>query len=232
MAASYRKRALTATESRGATAAFDPSPPLALCTSGWLDDCIRAETVNCTSTDDRPLPLRRSRSPCREERQPKAANCIRAIVFSRPEAEVPQAVHPQSSEMDAPPSDEWLEPWLPELQAAAGSLDVLELGCDTGRDTLWLVNHGFGVVATDISADGLHACAALAPAARLLRHDLARPMPFRDGGIRCRHCQPVPALLRLGDHRGGRSGNQAVSCALRPAALPPQFRPRPPARRG
>lgn len=85
--------------------------------------------------------------------------------------------------MDVDSLDEWLELWLPELRAAAGTLRVLELGCDTGRDTLWLVNHGFGVVATDISADGLHACAALAPAAHCLHHDLARPMPFRDGAF-------------------------------------------------
>lgn len=85
--------------------------------------------------------------------------------------------------MDVNPSDEWLELWLPELRAAAGSRGVLELGCDTGRDTLWLVRHGFGVVATDVSADGLHTYAALAPAAHRVRHDLARPMPFRDGAF-------------------------------------------------
>jgi SAM-dependent methyltransferase len=85
--------------------------------------------------------------------------------------------------MKATPSDDWLEPWLPELAAAARSLPVLELGCDTGRDTLWLVNHGMRVVATDISQESVHACAALVPAAHCLRHDLARPMPFREGAF-------------------------------------------------
>lgn len=44
---------------RSRTAPNDPLPSCALCTSGWLNDCIGAETVNWTSTVDRPQPLRR-----------------------------------------------------------------------------------------------------------------------------------------------------------------------------
>lgn len=82
--------------------------------------------------------------------------------------------------MGANPLDDWLEPWLPELRAAAGTRSVLELGCDTGRDTRWLVDHGFPVVATDIAADALAACATRVPEASYIRHDLAAAMPFGD----------------------------------------------------
>jgi SAM-dependent methyltransferase len=85
--------------------------------------------------------------------------------------------------MEASPLDEWLAPWLPRLAAAAGALRVLELGCDTGQDTRWLADHGFDVVATDISSEALRACAASAPSAHCIRHDLARPMPFRSGAF-------------------------------------------------
>jgi SAM-dependent methyltransferase len=85
--------------------------------------------------------------------------------------------------MNANPADEWLEPWLPQLRAASDSMPVLELGCDTGRDTLWLVKQGFEVVATDVSATALKECAALAPAARCIRHDLRDPMPFTDAAF-------------------------------------------------
>jgi hypothetical protein len=46
--------------------------------------CIDPESAHLASSADRPPSLRRSRFPCREERQPNTANCIRANVFSRP----------------------------------------------------------------------------------------------------------------------------------------------------
>lgn len=60
---------------------------------------------------------------------------------------------------------------------------MLEIGCDTGRDTLWLGKHGFDVVATDLSESALTACAALTPGARLVLHDLREPIPFADGSF-------------------------------------------------
>jgi SAM-dependent methyltransferase len=79
--------------------------------------------------------------------------------------------------------DLWLERWLPLLRDAAGGRPVLELGCDTGRDTAWLVQQGFEVVATDIDATALRLCAARVPAAHLLQHDLRQPLPFADGSF-------------------------------------------------
>lgn len=77
--------------------------------------------------------------------------------------------------------DRWMDRWLPLLREAAGRGPVLELGCDTGGDTAWLLAQGFDVVATDIAAGALQACALAAPAARLVRHDLRTPLPFADG---------------------------------------------------
>jgi SAM-dependent methyltransferase len=85
--------------------------------------------------------------------------------------------------VDAHLSDQWLDPWLPQLRSASAAGRVLELGCDTGQDTLWLVKHGFSVVATDLSIDALKACAALASPALCVQHDLRQPMPFADGSF-------------------------------------------------
>lgn len=76
--------------------------------------------------------------------------------------------------------DPWLERWLPQLRKVA---HVLELGCDTGRDTAWLAGHGFSVVATDISTEALAACATAAPSAERLHHDLRDPLPFADSSF-------------------------------------------------
>jgi SAM-dependent methyltransferase len=73
--------------------------------------------------------------------------------------------------------DAWLDRWLPGMKARA---DILELGCDDGRDTAYLVERGFRVVATDVSQDALRACARTMPNARFVCHDLREPFPFRD----------------------------------------------------
>lgn len=82
-----------------------------------------------------------------------------------------------------PEDDRWMQRWLPALRAAAGSDPVLELGCDTGGDTAWLLAEGFLVVAGDISLPALQACANAAPAAQLLQLDLRQPLPFADASF-------------------------------------------------
>jgi SAM-dependent methyltransferase len=79
--------------------------------------------------------------------------------------------------------DQWLGPWLAGLRSAAASAPVLELGCDAGQDTAWLVKNGFDVVATDLSMDALKACAAHAVPASCVQHDLRHPMPFADASF-------------------------------------------------
>ena len=83
-----------------------------------------------------------------------------------------------------PAQDRWLERWLPLVrEAVAPDSHVLELGCDTGGDTAWLVQQGIGVVATDISLAALEACAVAVPGASLLQHDLRQPLPFATGSF-------------------------------------------------
>lgn len=76
-----------------------------------------------------------------------------------------------------------MQRWLPLLREAAGGQPVLELGCDTGGDTAWLLQQGLQVVAGDISLPALQQCAAAAPGARLLQLDLRQPLPFADAAF-------------------------------------------------
>ena len=74
--------------------------------------------------------------------------------------------------------DRWMQRWLPLLRQAARPGPVLELGCDTGGDTAWLLDQGLDVVAGDIAPQALRQCARCAPAARLLQFDLRAPLPL------------------------------------------------------
>ncbi len=79
-----------------------------------------------------------------------------------------------------PDRDLWLERWLAKMRTFPSGCDLLELGCGPGRDTKFLTERGFRVVAVDISQDALAACAREVPTAHLLQHDLAQPLPFAD----------------------------------------------------
>jgi len=73
--------------------------------------------------------------------------------------------------------------WRALLPRAGAGSPVLELGCDTGGDTVWLLREGLAVVATDLSMDALRVHREAAPAAMRLQHDLREPLPFRDGAF-------------------------------------------------
>lgn len=74
----------------------------------------------------------------------------------------------------------------PVLRAAVGDprgLAALDLGCGTGRHTLWLAAAGATVTAVDFS-EGMLAEARKRPGAqavRFLAHDLHQPLPLLDG---------------------------------------------------
>lgn len=76
-----------------------------------------------------------------------------------------------------PKDSDWLLRFLPEFERAGRR--VLDAGCGTGMDSRRLCRAGFAVVAFDRAP--LAAAAAEAPGAMLLRADLGRPLPFRDG---------------------------------------------------
>ncbi|WP_167772946.1 class I SAM-dependent methyltransferase [Ramlibacter humi] len=90
---------------------------------------------------------------------------------------------PDCAQMHGPQADRWMEHWLPAMRAAAAGTPVLELGCDTGGDTAWLLAQGFEVIGTDIAEDALRRCSVAAPRAALLLHDLRQPMPFADASF-------------------------------------------------
>ena len=60
--------------------------------------------------------------------------------------------------------------------------DILELGCGTGKNTAWLVNHG-RVVGLDFSTAMLERCRIAAPDAELKVADLTRTWPVGDQTI-------------------------------------------------
>jgi len=74
--------------------------------------------------------------------------------------------------------DLWLDSWIGLLEKQCVDGKILELGCDTGRDTNYLVNRGFHVVALDISEEALAKARIIAPSATYLRHDLRDRFPF------------------------------------------------------
>ena len=76
----------------------------------------------------------------------------------------------------------------PVLRAAVGGprgLTVLDLGCGTGRHSLWLAAAGASVTAVDFS-DGMLAEARAKPGAeavRFIQHSLHEPLPFADAAF-------------------------------------------------
>lgn len=115
-----------------------------------------------------------------------------------------------------PDDDRWMQRWLPLLGEACEGRPVLELGCDTGGDTAWLIAQGFDVIATDIAADALQACVRAAPGAHLVQHDLRTPLPFRDhafGAVIASLC------LHYFDWRTTQAAVAEIHRALRPGGL-------------
>lgn len=72
---------------------------------------------------------------------------------------------------------------MPLLRAEVLQQPVLELGCDAGPDTEWLLGHGFSVVATDLAWDALQRTRRSAADALLLQHDLRTPLPFKSASF-------------------------------------------------
>jgi SAM-dependent methyltransferase len=79
--------------------------------------------------------------------------------------------------------DRWMERWLRLLRAGSGNGRVLEIGCANGRDTAWLAQQGFGVIAIDVSAEALRVCTRAVPGSLVVRHDMRQPLPFADAAF-------------------------------------------------
>ena len=82
------------------------------------------------------------------------------------------------------PSDEdWLVEHYKFIQGCAPApLNILELGCSSGRDTVYLVKLG-SVIATDIRVESLEKCARRVTDATILCLDLSQPLPFNNNSF-------------------------------------------------
>ena len=77
----------------------------------------------------------------------------------------------------------WTEPFLGPLREA-GARTILELGCGTGNDAARLAAAGYSVTATDLSGEAIdQARARHGSMATFMEADMARPLPFPDGGF-------------------------------------------------
>ncbi len=119
----------------------------------------------------------------------------------------------------------------PVVRAAVGDprgLAVLDLGCGTGRHTLWLAAAGAVVTAVDFS-EGMLAKARTKPGAEavhFLVHDLHRPLPLPSGqfdlvvsGLVLEHLRELGGFFGEA-RRVLRPGGRAVVSAMHPAMFP------------
>jgi len=98
---------------------------------------------------------------------------------------------------------------------------VLDLGCGTGRHTMWLATAGASVTAVDFSEGMLREARRKAGvhAVNFVTHDLRHPLPFSDrvfdvvvSGLVLEHLRDLNAFFREA-HRVTRIGGRAVVSA-------------------
>lgn len=80
------------------------------------------------------------------------------------------------------PESHWLAPYIP-LLLGHNVRRVLEIGCGSGTDTVYLTEQGFDVTASDFSANALALTRERLPDVSLLLHDTREPFPFGDGSF-------------------------------------------------
>jgi ubiquinone/menaquinone biosynthesis C-methylase UbiE len=117
------------------------------------------------------------------------------------------------------------EPVVREALGEVAGLSVLDLGCGTGRHSIWLADGGATVTGIDFSEGMLEAARRKpgAGAVRFLVHDLHQPLPFAPGsfdlvvsGLVLEHLQELDAFFREA-RRVLRPGGRAVVSAMHPA---------------
>jgi len=117
------------------------------------------------------------------------------------------------------------EPVVRETLGDVAGLSVLDLGCGTGRHSVWLANAGATVTGVDFSEGMLEEarCKAGAEAVRFRAHDLRQPLPFEDAtfdrvvsGLVLEHLADLDAFFAEA-RRVLRPGGRAVVSAMHPA---------------
>ena len=126
---------------------------------------------------------------------------------------------------DANPLTALEEPRVHEALGDVRGVDVLDLGCGTGRHTAWLAEAGARVTAVDFSAGMLEQARRKASTGevRFIAHDLHEPLPFGDAsfdavvsGLVLEHLRDLRGFF-VEAHRVLRPAGRAVVSAMHPA---------------